>query len=168
MSESSELDPYMAVKAKLDELGIKFQLVEHPPATTTELADKYIEGIDGVRTKTMFLTNRKKTAYYMLIMDDAKRLDMKRFGELVGAKGIKLASADDLCDRLGLCAGVVSPFGLMNERADGVVVYLDREMTLEERLSFHPNTNDKTIFIATSDTIKFIEAIGHRIEIVDL
>ena len=162
MSESSELDPYMAVKAKLDELGIKFQLVEHPPATTTELADKYIEGIDGVRTKTMFLTNRKKTAYYMLIMDDAKRLDMKRFGELVGAKGIKL------CDRLGLCAGVVSPFGLMNERADGIVVYLDREITPEERLSFHPNTNDKTIFIATSDTIKFIKAIGHRVEIIDL
>ena len=56
----------------------------------------------------------------------------------------------------------------MNERADGVVVYLDREMTLEERLSFHPNTNDKTIFIATSDTIKFIKAIGHRVEIIDL
>ena len=54
MSESSELDPYMAVKAKLYELGIKFQLVEHPPATTTELADKYIKGIDGARTKTMF------------------------------------------------------------------------------------------------------------------
>lgn len=168
MSESSEVDSYIAVKTKLDELGIKFQLVEHPPATTTELADKYIEGIDGVRTKTMFLTNRKKTAYYMLIMDDTKRLDMKRFGELVGAKGIKLASSDNLCDRLGLCAGVVSPFGLMNERADGVVVYLDRETTLEERLSFHPNTNDKTIFIATSDTIKFIKAIGHRVEIIDL
>ena len=168
MGESSELDPYIAVKAKLDELGIKFQLVEHPPATTTELADKYIEGIDGARTKTMFLTNRKKTAYYMLIMDDTKRLDMKRFGELVGAKGIKLASADNLCDRLGLCAGVVSPFGLMNEQSDGIVVYLDREMTLEERLSFHPNTNDKTIFIATSDTIKFIKAIGHRVEIIDL
>ena len=167
MSESSEVDSYIAVKTKLDELGIKFQLVEHPPATTTELADRYIEGIDGARTKTMFLTNRKKTAYYMLIMDDAKRLDMKRFGELVGAKGIKLASADNLCDRLGLCAGVVSPFGLMNEQADSVV-YLDREMALEERLSFHPNTNDKTIFMATSDTIKFIKAIGHRVEIIDL
>ena len=168
MSESSEVDSYIAVKTKLDELGIKFQLVEHPPATTTELADKYIEGIDGVRTKTMFLTNRKKTAYYMLIMDDTKRLDMKRFGELVGAKGIKLASADNLCDRLGLCAGVVSPFGLMNERADGVVVYLDREMTLEERLSFHPNTNEKTIFVATQDIFKFLTHLGYDYQILEL
>jgi len=31
-----------------------------------------------------------------------------------------------------------------------------------------PNTNDKTIFIATSDTIKFIKAIGHQVEIIDL
>ena len=168
MSESSGLDPYMAVKAKLDELGIKFQLVKHPPATTTELADKYIEGIDGARTKTMFLTNRKKTAYYMLIMDDAKRLDMKRFGELVGAKGIKLASADNLCDRLGLCAGVVSPFGLMNEQADGIVVYLDREMTLEERLSFHPNTNEKTIFVSTTDLFKFLHDLGYSYQVLEL
>jgi len=48
------------VAEKLKELNIQYQLVEHEPALTTEQADKFIEGIEGIRTKTMFLTNKKK------------------------------------------------------------------------------------------------------------
>ena len=48
------MDPYQQVKEKLDELGISFDVVEHPPAFTTEQADSYIEGLEGVRTKTVF------------------------------------------------------------------------------------------------------------------
>ena len=49
------------VEQKLNELNISFEIVEHEPALTTEQADSFIEGIEGVRTKTMFLTNKKKT-----------------------------------------------------------------------------------------------------------
>ena len=49
------------VMEKLNELNIPFEIVEHEPALTTEQADSFIEGIEGVRTKTMFLTNKKKT-----------------------------------------------------------------------------------------------------------
>ena len=40
------MDAYQQVKYKLEELGIKFDVVEHPPAFTTEQADSYIEGLD--------------------------------------------------------------------------------------------------------------------------
>ena len=43
------MDPYQQVKEKLDELGISFDVVEHPPAFTTEQADSYIEGLEGSR-----------------------------------------------------------------------------------------------------------------------
>ena len=46
---------YDKVKEYLNSMGIQFKIVEHEPAYTTEEADKYIEGHDGVRTKTMFL-----------------------------------------------------------------------------------------------------------------
>ena len=62
------MDPYQQVKEKLDELGISFDVVEHPPAFTTEQADSYIEGLEAVRTKSMFLTNKKKTQFYLLII----------------------------------------------------------------------------------------------------
>ncbi len=65
------MDLFKQVEEKLQELRISVQIVEHAPALTTEQADAFIEGIDGVRTKTMFLTNKKEKAFYLVIMDDA-------------------------------------------------------------------------------------------------
>ena len=94
------MDAYQQVKDKLDELGISFDVVEHPPAFTTEqAADSYIEGLEGVRTKSMFLTNKKKTKFYLLIMDDKKPLDMDDFKEQVEANRIRMASADSLAEK---------------------------------------------------------------------
>lgn len=81
------MELYSKVVEKLEELAISFEVVEHEPALTTEQADSFIEGIEGVRTKTMFLTNKKKTAFYLVIMDDKKRLDMELLKDLIGPIG---------------------------------------------------------------------------------
>ena len=134
------MDAYQQVANKLQELGITFDVVEHPPAFTTEQADSYIEGMEGVRTKSMFLTNRKKTQYYLLIMDDKKRLDMDDFKVQVGAD---------------------------NEEKD-IQVYFDKEIINEERMTFHPNTNEKTIFISTQDLFKFLQDLGYSYQVLEL
>lgn len=159
---------YKKVEETLASLEIPFEIVEHEPALTTEQADSFIEGIEGVRTKTMFLTNKKKTAYYLLIMDDHKRLDMGAFGQIAGSKGIKMASRDSLYEKMMLPPGVVSPFGLLNNEEKDISVYIDKEIMNEERMSFHPNTNEKTIFIKTADLLRFVEAIGYQVNVIAL
>ena len=162
------MDLYIKVEEKLKELGIEFEIVEHELALTTEQADSFIEGIEGVRTKTMFLTNKKKTDYYLLIMDDKKRLNMELFGDIVQSKRIKMASPDSLNEKMMLPPGVVSPFGLLNNKEKDIKVYFDREIMSEKRMSFHPNTNEKTIFIDTTDLTKFIEEMSYEVNIIDL
>ncbi|MGF0142655.1 YbaK/EbsC family protein, partial [Streptococcus hyointestinalis] len=49
-----------------------------------------------------------------------------------------------------------------------ILVYIDNEITTEQRMSFHPNTNEKTIFIKTTDLMLFIESIGYQVNIIDL
>ena len=159
---------YQKVADTLNELGITFQIVEHEPALTTEQADHFIEGIEGVRTKTMFLTNKKKRNFYLVIMDDAKRLDMDVFKEFVEEKQIKMASAETLNDKMMLPPGVVSPFGLLNNEDKDIHVYFDKEIVSEERMSFHPNTNEKTIFINTEDLFTFLKAIGYEPHVIEL
>ncbi len=150
------------VKDKLAELGIDYQLVEHAPALTTEQADEFIEGIPGVRTKTLFLTNKKKRNFYLVIMDDAKRLNMDKFKEIAGEKQIKMASEKSLFEKMGLPSRVVSPFGLLNNADHDIQVYFDKEIVDEDRMSFHPNTNEKTIFIKTEDLFKFLKNLGYE------
>lgn len=151
---------------KLIELNINYELVEHNEAKTTEEADKFIEGIEGVRTKTMFLTNRKKTNFYLIIMDDQKRLDMDLFKSIALEKQIKMASEELLFEKMKLSKGVVSPFGLLNNDDKDIKVYFDEEIVKEERMSFHPNVNTKTIFIKTKDLFKFLSELGYEINIV--
>ena len=159
---------YQKVVDKLNELGIPFQIVEHEPALTTEQADRFIEGIEDVRTKTMFLTNKKKRNFYLVIMDDAKRLDMDVFKDIVEEKQIKMASAETLNDKMMLPPGVVSPFGLLNNEDKNIHVYVDQEIVSEERMSFHPNTNEKTIFVNTEDLFTFLKAIGYEPHVIEL
>lgn len=159
---------YSDVMDKLKELDIEFQMVEHEAAFTTEQADKYIEGIDGVRTKTMFLTDKKKTQWFLLVMDDAYRLDMALFEEITGAKRMKMASAESLMEKMGLTPGSVSIFGLLNNADHDIKVYIDRAIIGEARMSFHPNDNTKTIFISTQDMFRFIESLGYEVNLADL
>ena len=100
------MTPYEQVKSKLDELNISYDMVEHPPVYTAEEADKYIEGKVGIRTKSLFLTDNKKRRYYLVFMDDDKRLDMKHFAGLIGEKHLKFASEKLLMEKLGLKPGL--------------------------------------------------------------
>ena len=159
---------YQKVIDQLNELGIPFQIVEHEPVLTTEQADRFIEGIEGVRTKTMFLTNKKKRNFYLVIIDDAKRLDMDVFKEIVEENRIKMASAETLNDKMMLLPGTVSPFGLLNNRDKDIQVYFDQEIVSEERMSFHPNTNEKTIFVNTKDLFTFLKELGYEPHVIEL
>ena len=162
------MDAYQQVAKKLQELEITYNVVDHPPVFTTEQADSYIKDLEGVRTKSMFLTNKKKTQYYLLIMDDHKPLDMDDFKVQVGADRIRIASLDSLAEKMNLPAGTVSPFGLLNNEEKDIHVYFDKDIISEDTMAFHPNTNEKTIFIKSKDLFRFLKSIGFTYEILIL
>lgn len=159
---------YQELLDELQKLDIKYEMVDHPAAKTTAEADAYIAGKIGVRTKSMFLKDKKKN-FYLVIMDDTKRMDFKEFQELTGTKRISMAHDSDIEDQLGLEAGIVSPFGIMNNAAHNIQIYFDQDM-LDENipLTFHPNINTHTIFLSTADLMKFIKAQGFDYQIIDL
>ncbi|HGD0648705.1 TPA: hypothetical protein ACG7CB_000273 [Streptococcus agalactiae] len=66
------MNDFEKVIAVLNQLSISYELVENGPVLLTEQADNFIVGIEGVRTKIMFLTNKKKMKCYLLIMNDQK------------------------------------------------------------------------------------------------
>lgn len=101
-------------------------------------------------------------------MDDSKRLDLKYFKELVDENRVKLASPESTEEVLGLTPGVVSVFGLIEENVGLIDVYYDEEMLEEDILTFHPNINDKTIFLKTEDLLRYVSELGYENNIVKL
>lgn len=162
------MEEYQKVYQELSKLNIYYDVVEHPPALTTEEADVYIEGKEGVRTKTLFLCNRKKKKFFLVVMDDAKRLDMKKVGELIEEKGIQFASEERLMNKMGVKPGAVSIFGLLNNKEKDIKVYFDADIIFEKTMTFHPNDNTKTLFISTEDIQKFLSGIGYKYSVINL
>lgn len=157
-----------ALLKQLDDLNISYQMVDHPAADTIEEADAYISGKGGVATKTIFLKDKHKR-FYVLVMDDNKRLDFKEFQELTGAKRVSMAKDADTTAQLGLVPGIISPFGLAKHPQDVVGVYFDQDMLDEQiPLTFHPNVNTHTIFLSAADLQKFIEAQGYQVHALAL
>ena len=167
MADGEVRATYQQCIAELDRSGIKYTVVDHPAAETTEQADYYIEVLEGARTKTMFLHD-KKQRHYLVIMDDRKRMDFKAFQEISGAKRISMAKDEEITAELGLRPGIISPFGLMNNQEKDVQVYID-QMVLDQPIwTFHPNENTHTIFLANQDVLRFIEAHGFSYQVIDL
>ena len=97
-----------------------------------------------------------------------KQTDLKKFAELVDEKKVSFASSESLKEKLGLEPGSVSPFGLFNDIERSVEVYIDSEVYNAKTVSFHPNVNTATLELSKNMFHRFLQTIGHDVEVVDL
>lgn len=150
---------------RLNKLNIKYDMVEHPPAETTEEADAYIEGKEGVRTKNLFLANRKNRRYYLIVMDDKKMISLKDYNKLLNEKGIHFLDPNKVYEIMEQEVGIISVFGLINTN-ENIKVFFDKDMIEENNLmTFHPDDNTKTVFIKNEDIFKLVNDCGFEYEI---
>ena len=146
---------------------MKYEIIYHPPAITTEEADKYIEGKEGIRSKSMFMANKKDKKFYLIIMDDSKRLDIKKMNEIINDK-LHFAKEEQLIEKLGLKPGTVSIFGLLNNKDHDINIYIDKEIMNEKLITFNPNDNTATIFITVEDMLKIFDDLDYNYEVIEL
>lgn len=149
----------------LSDNNIEYDVVYHPAALTTEDADKYVEGKEGVLSKTIFMSGKKDRKFYMFIMDDVKRLDIKKMNDIVDDK-LSFAKEEHLMNKLGLPPGTVSLFGLLNNKEHDINVYIDEDIVNESIMTFHPNVNTATLFIKMSDMFKVLDILDYKYTIV--
>ena len=148
--------------AYLATLGIETSTVEHPPLFTVEDSQSLRGDIPGGHTKNLFVKD-KKGRIFLLVLGEETPVDLKRVHEKIGAQGrISFGSADLLEEVLGVQPGAVTPFGAINDKAGRVLIVLDKAMTRQERLNFHPLVNTRTTGIASADLVKFLRATAHE------
>ncbi len=153
------------IYAVLDNLDIKYEKFEHQAVFTVEEADKANIDIPAKHTKNLFLRNKKKTKFYLVVLPAHKKFNLKGFSASINDKHLSFASPETLKHYLGLSPGSVSPFGLINDSDKKVIVYIDKTLLKPGQVAFHPNQNDATLVIGASDFMKFLETTGNKYEI---
>ena len=153
--------------ARLQELGIATTTVEHAPMFTVEQSVALRESIPGAHTKNLFLTDKDGRMVLVVAKDDT-RVDLKALAKRLSAGRFSFGKGELLEAVLGVPAGSVTPFALINPSAAGVIVVVDAALLDFAEVNCHPLVNTATTRLATQDLIRFIEACGHSPRILPL
>ena len=148
--------------------NIPFEITEHEPVYTMEDMERV--GLDKLGTicKNLFIRDAKGKRHFLITADNDTQINLKELGERLGAGKVSFASAERLEKYLGVTAGCVSPFGVLNDTEHHVTVVLDKMLRGKARLGVHPNDHSATVWISFEDLVAAVRKIGNEIAVLDL
>eukprot|EP01035_Chromulina_nebulosa_P014391 gene14391-19052_t len=150
----------------LDGLGIAHPTHDHPPVFTVAESVALRDEIAGGHTKNLFLKD-KKDQFFLLTVEENASIDLKTVHQIVGgASKFSFGKPEKLMEYLGVVPGAVTALGVLNDTGCKVTIVLDAELMKNEIINCHPLANDATTSLRRDDLIRFIEATGHRANIL--
>lgn len=153
--------------ARFDQLGIETRTHHHPPVYTVEEAKRLRGDLPGGHCKNLLLRDHKGVSWLIVALED-RTIDLKGMRAVLGSGRLSFARPERLLGTLGVEAGAVTPFALINDGNVSVRVVLDAAMMEAELVNYHPLTNTATTTITPADLLVFIRSCGHEPHIVAL
>lgn len=168
---SGRLPREVRVYDYLDKLGIEYWRTDHfdMPAMTMEDCNK-IDAVLGVLIcKNLFLCNRQKTDFYLMLMPGDKPFRTKELSKKLGVSRLSFAPEENMVELLDIYPGAVSVMGLMNDKDHRVRLVVDADVLRQEYFGCHPCVNTSSLKLLTADvTGKYLPATGHDMTVVEL
>ncbi len=153
----------------LDKLGISYYRTDHEAAGTMELCNAIDAVLGVIICKNLFLCNRQKTAFYLLMMPGDKKFKTKELSAQINSARLSFADAEDMLKYLDIEPGSVSIMGLMNDTEHHVQLLVDEDVLRDEYVGCHPCVNTSSLKLRTADVFgTFLRAVGHNMKTVHL
>ena len=153
----------------LDQLGIEYQRTDHEFADNMEACYEIDKVLGVVICKNLFLCNRQKTNFYLLMMPGEKKFKTKELSSQINSARLSFADAEDMLKYLDIEPGAVSIMGLMNDHENAVQLLIDEDVLKDEYVGCHPCVCTSSLKIRTQDILeRFLPATGHEMKVVHL
>jgi Ala-tRNA(Pro) deacylase len=168
-NESDRLAKEIRVYDLLDKLGMEYYRTDHEPATTMEVCTDIDKILGALICKNLFLCNRQKTQFYLLMMPGDKTFKTKDLSRQINSARLSFADEEYMEKYLDITPGSVSIMGLMNDTDNNVQLLMDKEVLEDEVLGCHPCINTSSLKLKTREVLdKFLPAVHHEAIIVEL
>ena len=153
----------------LDSLGIDYKRTDHEPADNMEACNEIDAVLGVIICKNLFLCNRQKTAFYLLMMPGDKKFKTKELSAQINSARLSFASSEDMLKYLDIEPGAVSIMGLMNDKDHAVKLLIDEDVLKDEYIGCHPCVCTSSLKMKTYDVLNiFLPAVGHEMQLVHL
>ena len=167
--ESGRMDKEIRTYNFLDALGVPFDRIDHDPAMTMEDCAEVDKNLGAMICKNLFLCNRQKTHFYLLLIPGDKHFLTRELSAQLGVSRLSFADAEHMQQYLDITPGSVSVMGLLNDRENNVQLLIDRDVVKAEWFACHPCINTSSIRFSVKDLQeRIIPALKHEAVYVDL
>ncbi|WP_250674084.1 prolyl-tRNA synthetase associated domain-containing protein [Paraclostridium ghonii] len=148
---------------KLDELNIKYKILEHEEVFTADEFYKVTKDMPGHHCKNLFLKNSNKSTNYLVVVKHDKAVDLKEIRSQIGSSRLSFNSPERLYELMKVTPGSVNPFSIINDVNSEVEVLIDNDLLDGQNLNFHPAINTETFNISGDDFNKFLDYIDNKV-----
>lgn len=153
----------------LDRLGMEYYHVDHEEANNMAACERIDAILDSMICKNLFLCNRQKTDFYLLMMPGDKVFKTKDLSQQIGSARLSFAEPEYMEEYLHIRPGSVSVMGLMNDTENHVRLLMDREIFSRDTLGCHPCVCTTSLKVVIEEVMnKFLPAVHHEATIVEL
>ncbi len=167
--EEGRLEKEIRTYDLLNQLQIPFQRVDHEPLATIDACDEVDKILDVEICKNLFLCNRQKTDFYLLMLPGTKTFKTKDLSHQLGVARLSFAQAEYMEEFLDITPGAVSVMGLMNDKEHRVRLLIDEDVLKHEYVACHPCVNTSSLKLTVEDLMKkFLPAVDHEATVVIL
>ena len=156
----------MNLFAFLKSHGIEYVRHDHAPVFTCDEELVHVPESGAVRTKNLFMRDRRGRRHLLLVTTCAKTVSIADFAGTAGADRLSFASPERLMTHLGVEPGAVTLLGLVNDADRAVEAYIDADVWEAPGIHAHPLRNDATLVLTHDAVVRFLAATGHQPRIV--
>ncbi len=111
--------------------------VDHPAVFTVAESTGLERSLPGGHTKNLFLKDAKDRLF-LVIAQSSTPVDLKSLHKTLGCARLSFGKPDLLMEVLGVPAGSVTAFSLINDRERRVSVAIDADLMRHESVNCHP------------------------------
>ena len=134
--------------ALLQAEGVDFRLTHHEPVTTSAEAAA-VRGAE-LRSGAKAMLVKTRTGLVLTVLAADRKVNWKLLAPLVGGKGARFATDEELREATALSEGAVPPVGSLF----GLRTIYDRSLLDVETVNFNAGTQTDSVTMARADLIR--------------
>ena len=140
----------------LDHLRVEYMRLDQEPAFSMDICQEIDKSLGALICKNLFLTNRQKTDFYLLMMPATKVFKTKELSKALGVSRLSFGEAETMISLLSTEPGSASVMGLISDVDNKVKLIIDEDVLKEEFVGCHPCVNTSSLRIKTKDLTDII------------
>jgi len=144
---------------QLKALNIDFEVISHPPLFHEGDADKFGVELNCISSKSLLLSNKDKSHYYMVILPLFEKVDVKKLQSLTNEKKLSFVNAETVTQILKISIGSVSLLSLFSADKTNLTVFVSKALFSAGNVGFHPNQNTATVIFDSSKLKIILDAV---------